>query len=151
MFSLDSDDTDLMIALRTLRQRQLHDVAFATVSDSAVGTPGRIDDDRLSLESGRLYAAVPSIAINLLADPGGDWSLCAVPQPAQTPRVSLAGVLPAVCSAARICCCLRVNGVVPLVWNNLMADPLIYFFTIMQIQFTFSFAGQRVGRGWRAV
>jgi hypothetical protein len=40
-------------------------VAFAAVPDGAVGTPGGIDDDRISLESGRLYAAVPSIAINL--------------------------------------------------------------------------------------
>jgi Stage II sporulation protein E (SpoIIE) len=42
-----------------------------------------------------------------------------------------------------------VDGVLSLAWNNLLGDPLIYVFTIMQIEFTFSFAGQRVGRVWR--
>src|SRR6185437_9932022 len=43
-----------------------------------------------------------------------------------------------------------VGGLVPISINTLLADPLIYFFMIMQIEFTFSFAGQRVGRIWRA-
>jgi hypothetical protein len=43
-----------------------------------------------------------------------------------------------------------VAGLVPISINTLFADPLIYFFTIMQIEFTFSFAGRRVGRIWRA-
>ena len=42
------------------------------------------------------------------------------------------------------------SGLVPIAINTLIADPLIYFFTIMQIEFTFSFAGRRVGRFWRA-
>src|SRR5262249_28628101 len=42
-----------------------------------------------------------------------------------------------------------VAGLLPISINTLIADPLIYFFTIMQIEFTFSFAGQRVGRIWR--
>ena len=38
----------------------------------------------------------------------------------------------------------------PLAWNNQLGDPLIYMYTIMQIEFTFSFAGRRVSRIWRA-
>jgi phosphoserine phosphatase RsbU/P len=38
----------------------------------------------------------------------------------------------------------------PISINTLLADPLIYCFTFMQIEFTFSFAGQRIGRVWRA-
>jgi hypothetical protein len=43
-----------------------------------------------------------------------------------------------------------VAGLLPISINTLVADPLIYLFTIVQIEFTFSFAGQRVGRIWRA-
>jgi hypothetical protein len=46
--------------------------------------------------------------------------------------------------------CATSGGLIALAWNNLLADPLIYFITIMQIEFTFSFAGQRVSRVWRA-
>jgi hypothetical protein len=48
--------------------------------------------------------------------------------------------------------CLGYNsqaGTIPLAWNDFLGDPLIYAFTILQIEFTFSFAGQRVGRAWR--
>ena len=41
------------------------------------------------------------------------------------------------------------SGLLPLSWNNNLADPLIYVYTIMQIEFTFSFAGCRVSRIWR--
>jgi hypothetical protein len=46
--------------------------------------------------------------------------------------------------------CATSGGLISLAWNNLLADPLIYVITIMQIEFTFSFAGQRVSRVWRA-
>jgi len=38
---------------------------------------------------------------------------------------------------------------VPLSANFLIADPLIYAWVIAQIEFTYSFAGPRVGRIWR--
>ena len=38
---------------------------------------------------------------------------------------------------------------VPLAWNNELSDPLIYVYTIMQIEFTFRFAGRRVSKVWR--
>jgi hypothetical protein len=41
------------------------------------------------------------------------------------------------------------TGLIPLAWNDFLGDPLIYAFTILQIEFTFSFAGQRVRRAWR--
>ena len=33
-----------------------------------------------------------------------------------------------------------------MIFNNAVGDPLVYFSTIIQIEFTFSFTGQRLGR-----
>src|SRR5205814_6335737 len=44
---------------------------------------------------------------------------------------------------------LQSSGVAPLSANFLLADPLIYVCAILQVEFTFSFAGQRVTRAWR--
>ena len=41
-------------------------------------------------------------------------------------------------------------GFVPFSFHWFIDVPLIYAFTILQIEFTFSFVGQRVTRGWRA-
>jgi hypothetical protein len=40
-------------------------------------------------------------------------------------------------------------GIFPLSANFLFSDPLLYAIAIAQIEFTFSFGGERVGRPWR--
>jgi hypothetical protein len=44
---------------------------------------------------------------------------------------------------------LSTHGFAPFSLNWLMADPANYLNTFFQIEFTFSFVGQRVTRGWR--
>jgi hypothetical protein len=44
---------------------------------------------------------------------------------------------------------LQSSGLVPLSANFLIADPLIYAWVAAQVEFTYSFAGHRVGRAWR--
>jgi hypothetical protein len=40
-------------------------------------------------------------------------------------------------------------GLLPLSANLLVADPILFVITVVQIQFTFSFGGQRLSRLWR--
>ncbi len=40
-------------------------------------------------------------------------------------------------------------GLLPVSGNWFFADPQLYLYTVIQIEFTFSFAGQRIGKGWR--
>jgi hypothetical protein len=40
-------------------------------------------------------------------------------------------------------------GLFPVSGNWFFAEPQLYLYTIIQIEFTFSFAGQRIGKGWR--
>jgi hypothetical protein len=44
---------------------------------------------------------------------------------------------------------MQQAGVVPILANFLIADPLVYLLSIAQIEFTLSFARRRVGIGWR--
>jgi hypothetical protein len=44
---------------------------------------------------------------------------------------------------------VQSSGLVPLSANVLAADPLIYAWVIVQVEFTYTFAGRRVNRLWR--
>ena len=149
-FILRDEDNDVAVALRTHAPTMYslwHLPLFLTV---AVGTPSAIENERLAMASQRLYAAIPSIAINLMlvlasiAAFALRWS-----QPARKEYLWLGFYLFLLGLSNGLLFC-SVAGLAPIAVNTLLADPLIYFFTIMQVEFTFSFAGQRVGRIWRA-
>ena len=93
------------------------------------------------MESQRLYAAVPITAINLLLILAGIGAFALYRSQRKHAEYLWLGLY-LFLLGIRICClgCAKA-GVIPLAWNNLLADPLIYVFTIMQIEFTFSFAG----------
>ncbi|WP_348263572.1 PP2C family protein-serine/threonine phosphatase [Telmatobacter sp. DSM 110680] len=144
------EDNDITIALRTHTPTMYalwHLPLFLTL---AIGSPEPIDNERLAMESQRLYAAIPSMAINLMlvlasiAAFALHWS-----QRARKEYLWLGFYLLLLGISNGLLFC-AVAGLVPISVNTLFADPLIYIFTIMQIEFTFSFAGLRVGRIWRA-
>jgi sigma-B regulation protein RsbU (phosphoserine phosphatase) len=149
IFMLRDEDSDVTISLRTHAPTMYtlwHLPLFLTV---ALGTPGAIENERLAMESQRLYTAIPSIAINLLLILA---SIAAFAlhrsQRDRKEYLWLGGYLFLLGLSNGLLFC-AVAGLAPISINTLLADPLIYFFTILQIEFTFSFAGQRVGRIWR--
>ena len=115
-----------------------------------MGTPQGIANDEVSFESARLYAAVPSIAINLAVILAGIGAFALYRSQRKRAEYRWLGFYLLLLGLSNLLLTCAVNGVLSLAWNNLGADPLIYAFTIMQIEFTFSFAGQRVTRIWRA-
>ena len=150
IFMPRDEDNDITIALRTHAPTMYslwHLPLFLTV---AIGSPGAIDNERQAMESQRLYTAIPSIAINLMLVLA---SIAAFglhrSQRDRKEYLWLGAYLFFLGMSNGLLFC-AVGGLVPISINTLLADPLIYFFTIMQIEFTFSFAGQRVGRIWRA-
>jgi hypothetical protein len=116
----------------------------------AVGSPGAIDDDRAAMESQRLYAAIPSVAINLVLILAG-FAVFGLFRNQRAHKeylwLGLYLFLLGVSNGLLYC---GETGLTPIAWNTLLGDPLIYFFMIAQIEFTFSFIGRRVGRIWRA-
>jgi len=114
-----------------------------------VGLPTALEYERQALESQRLDGLAPSICINLLLCLAGVTAL-ALYAIQQTQReyifLSLYLLLVGISNGLSM---LQSSGLVPLSANFLIADPLIYVWLIAQIEFTYSFAGRRVGRIWR--
>ena len=150
VFRLRDEDKDLVIAIRMHAIPMYtgwHLPAFLTVD---IGTPGAIENKRAAMEALRLYSAIPSVAINLLLVFAGLGAFALFrSQPGHREYMWLALYL-LLLGLSNGLLYTSTSGVLALSWNNLFADPLIYVIMIMQIQFTFSFAGLKPGKIWRA-
>jgi hypothetical protein len=101
------------------------------------------------MQSARMYAALPVIAINLLLMLAGIGAFALNrSQPKQSEYLWL-GVYLFVLGLSDMLWGCQVQGLLPLSANFFAADPLIYAATFAQIEFTYSFGGRRVGRAWR--
>jgi phosphoserine phosphatase RsbU/P len=150
VFMAGDEDNEVTVALRTHAPSMYtlwHLPLFLTVT---AGTPGAIDNERQSMESDRLYGAIPSIAINLMLLLASIGAFALHRSQRDRKEYQWLGFYLFLLGLSNGLLFCAVAGLVPISINTLFADPLIYFFTIMQIEFTFSFAGLRVGRIWRA-
>jgi hypothetical protein len=150
IFVVPDDAENLVLALRTYGGTNYTTWHLPLFLSAAIGTPQGIADDQASFESGRLYAALPSIAINLAVILAGIGAFALYGSQRKRAEYRWLGLYLVLLGSSNLLFACAQNGVLSLAWNNLVADPLIYFFTIMQIEFTFSFAEQRVTRAWRA-
>jgi hypothetical protein len=150
IFMPRDEDNDVTIAIRTHAPTMYtlwHYPLFLTV---AVGTPGGIDNERLARESQRFYTAIPSIAINLMLILASIAAFALHTSQRDRKEYLWLGCYLFLLGLSNGMLYCAVAGLLPISINTLVADPLIYLFTIVQIEFTFSFAGQRIGRIWRA-
>jgi hypothetical protein len=146
---LDVPGTDLEIALRTFTPpsyRTWHLPLFLTAS---LGTPDAIDNERQSFESGRVYLAVPSIAINLLLILAGIVVLGLYRNQRKHREYLWLGLYLLLQGTSYLAWGCQQAGMFPLSANFFFSDPLLYAIAIAQIEFTFSFGGRRVSRAWR--
>ena len=152
VYALDDEitdaDTDLVLALRTRPSRTYRFYHLPLFLTAALGTPGAIEILREAMERDRLYAATPAIGFNLVLVLGGIGALALYRSQRRREYLWLGLYLLALGLSNGLADCSS-DGVIALGWNDFLADPLIYVFTILQIEFTFSFAGQRVTRAWR--
>ena len=149
VYSVRDEDTELTIALRTSANPTYTGWYLPLFLTATLGSPGSIDNERRAMESQRLYAALPSIAINLLVMLAGIAAFALYRSQRKHAEYLWLGLYLFLLGLSNLLLYCSISGMISLAWNNLLADPLIYVFTIMQIQFTFSFAGQRVTRVWR--
>ncbi len=143
-------DTDLELALRTHAPVSYTGWHLPLFLDFELGTPDAIDTARAAAQSQRMYAALPSIAINLLVILAGICAFALYRSQSTHKEYRWLGFYLLLLGLSNLLLFSATDGILPLDCNDLLGDPLIYFFTIMQIEFTFSFVGQRVGRVWRA-
>jgi sigma-B regulation protein RsbU (phosphoserine phosphatase) len=146
---LDVPGTDLEIALRTFAPesyRVWHLTLFMTLS---LGTPDAIENERQALESGRMYAAMPSVSINLLLILAGIAAFALYRSQRKHREYLWLGLYLFLQGTAYLFWGCQQTGLFPLSANFLFSDPLLYAIAIAQIEFTFSFGGRRVNRAWR--
>jgi hypothetical protein len=149
VFTLDDDNGDFEIALRTHATTGYAAYGFPLFLYATLGRRTVIEYERQALESGRLYSAAPTVAINLLLVIAALGALALfASQRTQRDYLFLAIFL-FLTGASNGLWHLQQAGVVPISANFLLADPLVYLISIAQIEFTLSFARRRVGIGWR--
>ncbi|MGA8530923.1 MAG: hypothetical protein WB622_14500 [Acidobacteriaceae bacterium] len=141
--------TDLELALRTHATMTYRFYHLPLFLSAALGTPGSIENERAAFESERLYSALPTTAINLMVILAGIAVLALYRAQRGHAEYRWLGLYLLLLGISNGLAFNSQAGTIPLAGNDLIGDPLIYVFTILQIEFTFSFAGQRVGRAWR--
>ena len=149
VFPVPDDDTALTIALRTLAPPTYTNWYLPLFLTAATGTPWAIEREQQAMESQRLYAALPSTAINIALMLAGIAAFALYRSQRKHAEYLWLGLYLFLLGLSNLLLNCSSTGVLSLTWNSLLADPLIYVFTIAQIQFTFSFAGQRLTRVWR--
>ena len=149
VFPISDDGEEFEIALRThvpASYAAWHLPQFITVT---MGMPTAIDYERQAIESQRLYGVSPSLAIDLLLCLAGLGALALFASQRSQREYLFLGLYLFLVGTSNLLASLQSSGLVPLSANFLLADPLIYICAIAQVEFTFSFAGQRVSRAWR--
>jgi len=146
---LPDDVDDFTVALRTRATPSYtiwHLPFFLTVS---VGSANAIENQRISYESQRFYSAIPSMIVNLVVALAGLAGFALFRAQRGHPEYLWLSLYLLLLGISNGLLYASSSGVIPLAWNDWLADPLIYLFTIVQIEFTFCFAGRRVSRAWR--
>jgi phosphoserine phosphatase RsbU/P len=137
------------IALRTHTPANYVQYHYPLFNELTVGDPAAIHYELRALKSARLFAVAPTVAINVLLVLAGLGVLglyAAQRSEREYLFLALYLLLLGVSDGLWI---LQQAGVLSTAFDYLLADPVTYIYTIAQIEFTFSFAGQRAGRGWR--
>lgn len=146
---LPDDVDDFTLALRTHATRSYMIWKLPLFLTAAVGSADAIDNERVSFQSQRVYAAIPSLAINGLLLLAGLGAFALYLSQSKRAEYLWLGLYLFLLGLSNGLLYSSTSGLVPLSWNNELGDPLLYVCTIMQIEFTFRFAGCRVNRTWR--
>ena len=142
-FNLQSPNGDFTIALRTRAPANYADYKLPLFLGATIGPQTAIEYQRAALQAGRLDQVWSSIAINLLLCLAGIFFLCLYLGERGHRDYLYLGLYLFVLGLANGIWNLQQAGVAPTSLNVLCSDPLIYVYTILQIEFTFSFVGKR--------
>jgi phosphoserine phosphatase RsbU/P len=147
---IDMPGTDLQISLRTYTPASYAALHFPPFLVVALGTPDAIESQRLALESERLYTLIPAVAFNVLFILAGIGAYSLHRSQPKHGEYQWLGLYLFLLGTADLLWYSQQAGLLPLSANLLVADPILFVITVVQIQFTFSFGGQPLNRLWRA-
>jgi len=150
VLALHNSNGDFTIALRTHAPGNYGDYKLPLFLSATVGTSTAIEYQRAALQAARLDALWPSITINLLLCAAGIGVLFLYLFQRGHRDYLYLGLYLFVLGASNGLWNLQQSGVAPTSLNILGSDPLIYVYSILQIEFTFSFVGKRPNAAMRA-
>jgi len=146
---VDMAGTDLQISLRTYTPASYAALHFPPFMLVALGTPDAIESQRKALESDRFYMLIPAVAFNVLFILAGIGAYSLHRSQPKHGEYQWLGLYLILLGTADLLWYSQQGGLLPLSANLLVADPILFVITVVQIQFTFSFGGQRLSRLWR--
>ena len=149
VFPIHSSDGIFEIALRTRIPQGYSAWHLPQFTNVTAGLPAAVEYERQALEGQRLYGLGPSLVINLLLCLAGVSSLAVFIAQRKKREYLFLGLYLLLVGVSNGLSTVQSSGLVPLSANVLVADPLIYAWVIVQVEFTYSFAGRRVSRLWR--
>lgn len=126
---------------------QNHPFLFAEVAPVAVAR-AFAEQSRLNILAGEQYGCLPSAALDLVVALGG-LAVLAIFLVQRTVDYLWLGVYLVLIGLADLVATGALDGQMPYSFNQLFADPAIFVYLLIQIQFTFIFAHRRVSRSWR--
>ena len=150
VFALSDSRGAFVIALRTHTPANYAAYHLPLFLSITLGMPTAIEYERQALESQRMYALLPSLAINLLLCAVGLGCLALYRSQRGQREYLFLGLYFVTVGTANCLWIPQQAGLLPTSANYWIADPLIFIFTMVQIEFTFSFARVRPNRAWRA-
>jgi hypothetical protein len=149
VFPVSDADGTFEIALRTRIPSGYAAWHLPQFTNVTMGIPPAIEYERQALESQRLDGLAPALCINFLLCLAGISALVLFALQQAQPEYMFLGLYLLLVGISDGLSILQSSGFVPLSANFLIADPLIYAWVIVQIEFTHSFAGRRVHLNWR--
>ncbi len=149
VFSLNVDSGEFLIAVRTHAPPIYGAYSLPLFLSVTLGQPTAIEYERAALESERMYTLLPSMAINLLLCAAGLGVLGLFQSQRSQREYLYLGLYLLAIGASNALWIPEQTGVLPISILHWIADPLLYVFTILQIEFTFGFIRMRPSRRWR--
>ena len=146
VYTVPEGPTDIVIALRTHIPTGYAAWRLPQFMSVYLGTPDAIDTQRQSMLHDRTYAALPALVINSLIAVAGLALFALYSRQRGHLEYFWLGLYFLLVGTADVIFYLQRSGFVPLAWNAVLADPVIYALIITQTRFTFAFGGHRLGR-----
>ena len=148
VFPIHSSNGIFDIALRTRIPKGYSAWHLPQFTNVTAGLPTAIEYERQALEA-HVSGFGASVLINVLLCLAGISALALFIAQRRLREYLFLGLYLLLVGASNGLSAIQSSGLAPLSVNVLIADPLIYAWVILQINFTYSFGGRRVSRVWR--
>jgi hypothetical protein len=140
----------VVVAIRAFLPSPYNEIFGVSLVSAALGPPAAIEALRQITDDQRRLLVLPSVAINLALVLAGFGTMLIFLLRRSAPEYLWLGWFLWLVGFSTGVLWISADGVVPLVTNAFLGDPLGYLAILAQIEFIYAFTRRRVTRAWRA-